>query len=143
MLLLILKTISIIFSFYNYHLIGYSKSILAKKKIHSAPQIKITFSNDEKKASNQAVTHPEFIWVHCYCGLSEAAHRRRSYIKVFWKHVVNLQENTLYQSVISIKLQNNFLEITLRHGCAPVNLLHNFRIPFPDNTFGGMLLAFI
>ena len=27
-------------------------------------------------------------------------------------------------SVISIKLQTNFIEITLRHGCSPVNLLH-------------------
>ena len=25
---------------------------------------------------------------------------------------------------------NNFIEITLRHGCSPVNLLHVFRIPF-------------
>ena len=28
------------------------------------------------------------------------------------------------QSVISIKLLCNFIEITLRHGCPPVNLLH-------------------
>ena len=27
------------------------------------------------------------------------------------------------QSVISIKLQSNFIEITLRHGCSPVSLL--------------------
>ena len=30
------------------------------------------------------------------------------------------------RSVISIKLQINFVEITLRHGCSPVNLLHIF-----------------
>ena len=34
------------------------------------------------------------------------------------------------QSVISIKLQSNFIEITLRHGCSPVNLLHVFRTRF-------------
>ena len=28
------------------------------------------------------------------------------------------------RSVISIKLQSKFIEITLRHGCSPVNLLH-------------------
>ena len=28
------------------------------------------------------------------------------------------------QSVISIKFQDKFTEITLRHGCSPVNLLH-------------------
>ena len=43
-------------------------------------------------------------------------------------------------SVISIKLQSNFIEIALRHGCSPVNLLHIFRTPFPQNTSGGLLL---
>ena len=31
------------------------------------------------------------------------------------------------RSVISIKLQNKFIEITLRHGCSPVNLLNIFK----------------
>ena len=31
-------------------------------------------------------------------------------------------------------------EITLRHGCCPVNLLHIFRTPFLKNTFAGLLL---
>ena len=49
------------------------------------------------------------------------------------------------QSVISINLQNNFIEITLRHGCPPVNLLHIFRTFFPESTTRGLLLrlAFI
>ena len=34
----------------------------------------------------------------------------------------------------------NFIEIALRHGCSPVNLLHIFRTPFPSNTSGWMLL---
>ena len=34
------------------------------------------------------------------------------------------------RSVISIKMQSNFIEIALRHGCSPVNLLHIFRTPF-------------
>ena len=34
--------------------------------------------------------------------------------------------------VISIKLKSNFVEITLRHGCSPVNLLHIFRTPLDD-----------
>ena len=33
-------------------------------------------------------------------------------------------------SMISIKLQSNFIEITLQHGCSPVNLLNIFRTPF-------------
>ena len=38
------------------------------------------------------------------------------------------------RSAISIKLQSNFIEIALRHGCSPVNLLYIFRTPFPRNT---------
>ena len=44
------------------------------------------------------------------------------------------------RSVISIKLQSNFTEITLRHGCSPLNLLHVFWTPFPRNTSGWLLL---
>ena len=44
------------------------------------------------------------------------------------------------QSVISIKLLCNFIEIALSHGCSPVNLLHIFRTPFPKNTPGWLFL---
>ena len=40
-----------------------------------------------------------------------------------------------WRSVISIKLLCNFIEIILRHGFSPVNLLHIYRAPFPRNTF--------
>ena len=40
------------------------------------------------------------------------------------------------QTVISIKLQSSFIEITLRLGYSPVNLLHIFRTSFYNNTFG-------
>ena len=43
------------------------------------------------------------------------------------------------RSVISITLQSNFNEITLWHGCSPVNLLHIFRRPFSKNTSGRLL----
>ena len=35
---------------------------------------------------------------------------------------------------VKINFQINFIEITLRHGCSPVNLLHIFRTPFLKNT---------
>ena len=38
------------------------------------------------------------------------------------------------QSVISIKLQSNFIEIALWHGCSSVNLLRIFRAPFSRKT---------
>ena len=44
------------------------------------------------------------------------------------------------RSVISIKLQSNFIEIALRHRYSPVNLLHIFRTPFHRNTSGWLLL---
>ena len=47
------------------------------------------------------------------------------------------------RNVISIKLLCNFIEITLRHECSPVNLLRIFRTPFSKNTYGGMLLSII
>ena len=44
------------------------------------------------------------------------------------------------RNAILIKLQSNFIEITLRHGCFPVNLLHVFRTPFLKNASGRLLL---
>ena len=44
------------------------------------------------------------------------------------------------QSVISIKLQNKFIEITLWDECSPVYLLQIFRTPFTKNTSGRLLL---
>ena len=44
------------------------------------------------------------------------------------------------RSGISIKLLCNFIEIALRHGCSPVNLLYISRTPFPRNTSGWLLL---
>ena len=35
------------------------------------------------------------------------------------------------RNTISIKLLCNFIEVTLRSGYSPVNLLHIFKTPFP------------
>ena len=42
--------------------------------------------------------------------------------------------------ICSKAMQSNFIEIALRHGCSPVNLLHIFRTPVPRNTSGWLLL---
>ena len=47
------------------------------------------------------------------------------------------------RSVISIKLQRNFVKITLQHGCSLVNLLHVFRTPFHKNISGRLLLQYV
>ena len=38
------------------------------------------------------------------------------------------------------EITSNFIEIALRHGCSPVNLLHIFRTPFTKNTSVRLLL---
>ena len=47
------------------------------------------------------------------------------------------------QSAISIKLQSNFIEIALRHGCSVANLLHILRTSFPKNSSGWLLLKIV
>ena len=42
--------------------------------------------------------------------------------------------------MILIKLQSNYIKITLQHGYSPGNLLHISRAPLCKNTFGGLLL---
>ena len=42
-------------------------------------------------------------------------------------------------AIIFIALQSNFIEITLRHGCALVNFEQISRTTFPKNTSGGLL----
>ena len=37
-------------------------------------------------------------------------------------------------------MQSNIIEITLRHVCSPVNLLHIFKTTFARNTSGWLLL---
>ena len=70
---------------------------------------------------------------------------RNSQSEVFlWKSVLKIRskftgENPC-RSAISMKLLYNFIVITLRHGCSPVNLPHVFRTPFLKRTFGWLLL---
>ena len=75
-------------------------------------------------------------------------HGRSSHPEVFLeKDVLKIYSKFAVEhpcrSVISIKLQSNFIEIALRHGCSPVNLPHIFRAPFSKNTSGGLLLTWL
>ena len=48
----------------------------------------------------------------------------------------NMQQ--IYKRTLILKC--DFIEITLRHGCSPVNLLHIFRAPFSRNYSGWLLV---
>ena len=61
---------------------------------------------------------------------------RKGALKIYCKFTRELP----YRSVISIKLLCNFIEITLRHGCSPINLMHIYKKSFPKKTTGGLLL---
>ena len=38
------------------------------------------------------------------------------------------------------KVAKHFIEIARWHGCSPVNLLHVFKAPFPENNSAGLFL---
>ena len=42
-----------------------------------------------------------------------------------------------------VALLYNFIEITLRHGCSPVNFLPIFRTPFLKNISGGLFMQYV
>ena len=64
-------------------------------------------------------------------------------IKGFLKICSKFTGEHLCGSAILIKLLWIFIEIALRHGCSPVNLLHIFGKSFPRNTFGWLLLRVV
>ena len=72
-------------------------------------------------------------WFTQLC-VSEAAVQRCSYRKGVLKIYSKLTGEHPCWSMISIKLLCNFIEITIRHGCSPVTLLHIFRTAFLKNT---------
>ena len=62
----------------------------------------------------------------------------RSIRTILFKQIYDIQKQHSEGGVLC-----KFIEIALRHGCSPVNLLHIFRTPFPRNAFGGLLLDIV
>ena len=82
------------------------------------------------------------------CGNSVLKRLWSSHSEVFFRKDVlkicsKFTGEHLCRRVISIKLRSNFIEIALRHGCSPVNLLHVFRTSFPRSTSWWLLLKTI
>ena len=78
-------------------------------------------------------------WRNSYLRITWTATQWCSYLKICSK----FSGEHPRRSAISIKLQSNFIEIALLHGCSPVHLLHIFRTPFPKNTSGWLLLEIL
>ena len=64
------------------------------------------------------------------CLISQAALQTSSFIKVFLKIYSKFTGEHPCRRAFSINLQSKFIEIALRHGCSPVNLMYIFK-----NTF--------
>ena len=71
----------------------------------------------------------------------EAAPQRGVLRKSCSENMQQIYRRTPWHSVISIKLQSNFIEIKFWRGCSPVNLLHIFRKSFSQNTSKRLLLG--
>ena len=131
------------------HRITFFRNVLFKIKDHSSVK------NEEiKTANSEALIKKLFQW--CYFHVSSnkilipwkkksLAKCRSSPPEVFLGKVVlkicsKFTGERPYRSAISIKLICNFIEIALRQGCSPLNLLHIIRKTFPKNTPEGPLL---
>ena len=80
-----------------------------------------------------------------HCGLASRLYTKYNFLKQPPRGVLQKRCSENIQQIYkrtSMSKQSNFIEITLRHGCSPVNLLHFFRTPFPSNTSGQLLLDF-
>ena len=78
--------------------------------------------------------------------MSKSSYRRYSFEKAVLKNFSIFTGKHLCWSIFLIKLRPfrlcTFIEIALRLGCFPLNLLHIIQILFPKNTCGGLLLYF-
>ena len=72
--------------------------------------------------------------------MDRSSHLQMFFAKDVLKLGVKFTGEYSSRSAISIKMQSNFFEIALRHGCSLTNLLHAFRTPYSKNTFGWFLL---
>ena len=66
---------------------------------------------------------------------SRSIHPEAFLEKGLLKHMQKIYRRTPMSNLLC-----KFIEITLRRGCSPVNLLHIFRTAFPKNTSGWLLL---
>ena len=123
-----------------------NKDILVKSLLYPGLIVRIT----SLKGDHHLHKKKNYPWIKELCSrLTERVHfiikKRRTFnLIILGKGVLEICSQFTGEqpcrSVISIKLLCNFFEITLRHECSPVNLLHIFRTPFYKNTSGKLFL---
>ena len=96
-------------------------------------QLKISFYFMKKSCSDPEIFDFSFIFIHI---INFQKQPSRGFLKKVLKIRSKFAGEYPCRNAISVKLQSNFIEITLWHGCSPINLLHIFRTPFPKNTSG-------
>ena len=98
---------------------------------------KATKLTEDGKYLWRCVLFPISILVFAYTSVNYRSSCRKVFLgKAVLKICSQFTGEHPCRSVISIKLQSNFIEIALWHGCSPVNWLHIFGTLFRRNTSG-------
>ena len=89
-----------------------------------------SFVNWSKHAQNSRSSHPEVFLERRILKICP---------KITEEYPCQSAILTTLQSIL-IRFQSTLIEITLRHGCSPLHLLHILRTPFPKTTFLCLLM---
>ena len=120
-----------IFLFFYLSFFHYQHSLY--EKLRYTNEIYLRYINGEPQIHE---TLFDFTFIKGKHTFGNAFHKFRKIMKYTFHICSKFTGEESCRSVISIKLLCNFIEIAIRHGCPPVNLLHIFRTWFPNYTSG-------
>ena len=95
------------------------KKLISKRNIFYSPT-NIMFSSEE----SLEIKHLDH---HTFVGMCSL---------LIWCNLLNFCKRRMMK-FCQTEMLCNFIEITLRHGCSPVNLLHIFKTPVPRKALEG------
>ena len=88
-----------------------------------------------------------FLFIIPFCKLNESWYQICAWILSIKQRFLKKVSYRVCQKSIAQKIwkyvQSNFIKITLRHECSPVNLLHIFRAYFPRSTSVSSMGGFV
>ena len=112
-----------------------TKWLWARIPLQSHKQLTIFLTENKCHLEQEGFQLLDLLWFEVYAGdILTNSHPEVFLGKVVLKICSKFTGEHPCRSVISIKLQSNFIEIALWHGCSPVNLLLIFRTPFLKNS---------